>query len=88
VTIVALMLMLTGCFGNAAMVKEMRNNNATFCAQITTPWGQATYLQTNPVYGTASCNGLTASYGNPNAPGTVSVPITVTPQFSIGAPAK
>jgi hypothetical protein len=77
---------LTGCFGNAAMVDAMRNNNATFCAKIVTPWGGATYLQSNPTFGTATCDGMSVSYGNPNAPGVVSVPVTITPSVTVGAP--
>jgi hypothetical protein len=57
---------LTGCFGNAAMVDAMRNNNATFCAKVVTPWGGATYLQSNPTFGTVTCDGMTVNYGNPN----------------------
>lgn len=77
---------LTGCFGNAAMVEAMRNNNATFCAKVVTPWGGATYLQSNPTFGSATCDGMTVSYGNPNAPGVVSVPVTITPSVTVGAP--
>lgn len=82
--LVACLLTLTGCFGNAAMVAEMRNNNATFCAKIVTPWGGATYLQSNPTFGTATCDGMTVSYGNPN--GTVNVPVTIKPEVTIGSP--
>jgi hypothetical protein len=78
-------LFATGCFGNAAMVSAMKDNTATFCAKIVTPWGGATYLQSNPTFGNASCDGMQVSYGNPNA-GTVNVPVTVTPQVTIGAP--
>lgn len=56
-------LALTGCFGNAAMVEAMKDNRATFCAKIITPWGQATYLQSNPEFGNATCDGMTVSYG-------------------------
>jgi len=85
VTIVAMLVLLGGCFGNAAMVKEMANNHSTFCAKIVTPWGGATYLQSNPEFGTASCDGMTISYGNPNA-GTVNVPVTIVPNVSVGPP--
>lgn len=61
-------IVLSGCFGNAAMVEAMKSNNATFCAKVVTPWGGATYLQANPAYGTVTCDGMTLNYGNPNAP--------------------
>lgn len=57
-------LALTGCFGNADMVRAMKENNATFCAKVVTPWGQATYLQANPEQGTVNCDGMTLTYGN------------------------
>ena len=75
---------LAGCVGNAAMVEAMKNNNATFCAKVTTPWGGAQYFQSNPIYGSANCDGMQLSYGNPN--GTVNVPVTITPQVNVGAP--
>ena len=82
--LIAMCLILTSCFGNAAMVEAMKNNNATFCAKVTTPWGGATYMQSNPIFGNASCDGMQVSYGNPN--GTVNVPVTITPQVNVGAP--
>jgi hypothetical protein len=73
---------LSGCFGNAAMVEAMKSNNATFCAKVVTPWGGATYLQSNPVFGTASCDGMQISYGNPNP----QVPIMLKPDGTFVIP--
>ena len=84
VLVVACCFILGGCFGNAAMVQAMKDNRATFCAKIVTPWGGATYLQSNPEFGTATCDGMTVSYGNPN--GTVSVPVTITPELRVLPP--
>lgn len=80
-----LLFLLTGCFGNAAMVNAMKNNNATFCTKIITPWGGATYFQSNPKVGTATCDGMTITYGDVR-PGQVEVPVTVVPQVTIGQP--
>jgi hypothetical protein len=82
--VVLALVFLGGCFGNAAMVSAMKDNNATFCAKIVTPWGGATYLQSNPTFGTASCDGMSINYGNPN--GTVSVPVTITPELRVLPP--
>jgi len=86
IVLLVVMVGLTGCFGNAAMVAAMKDNRATFCAKIVTPWGGATYLQSNPEFGTATCDGMTVSYGNPNATGVVNVPVNIVPNVSIGQP--
>ena len=84
--LIVLVIGTSGCFGNAAMVQAMKDNNATFCGKVSTPWGGATYFQSNPVYGTASCDGMQVSYGNPNASSGIVVPVVITPNVAIGQP--
>jgi len=85
--VVAASIFLGGCFGNAAMLEAMKDNNATICAKVVTLWGGATYLQSNPEFGTVTCDGMTVSYGNPlGVAGAVNVPLAITPNITFGAP--
>ena len=75
--------LLAGCSHTAEIVRALSTDDATVCNQISTPWGNDTFLRTKVTNGKVSCNSLSVE-----SQGTTSVPVTVTPVLVAPATAK
>jgi hypothetical protein len=82
------LLLAAGCapyvFPSAEQIDALAKDHASVCLTITSVYGTGRFSRTNMLYGSMSCTneGLTVK----SEAATVGVPITVTPQISIGAP--
>ena len=82
----ALALLLTGCSmsPSAEFIEALGKDPATVSIQVNTIYGTVRYCRTAIVNGGVTCDSNGISVKSESA--TVGVPLTITPQLSIGAP--
>ena len=70
----------------AALAKELKGDTATVCDHFSMAGGSNTFLRTNIADGEVACGGLTVKRTAPPAISQVGIPVTITPEISVGAP--